>query len=82
MIPPGNPRAASSDITIRGEHMTGGTGFQLFVGDVTNLVIADSSLGDVVIAPTARTQGILQSSTYLRLTREQHPGVVIELTTT
>jgi Pectate lyase superfamily protein len=79
VIPAGNPRAGNSDITINGEKMTGGPAFQLFIGDVSNLVIENSSLGRVLVAPTDMTQCTIQNSTYAALSKQQNPGATIDV---
>jgi hypothetical protein len=80
VIPAGNSRAASSDITINDEKMTGGGAFQIFIGDVTDLVIENSTLGRVVVAPTSITQCTLQNTTYAALSKQQNPGASINVT--
>jgi hypothetical protein len=80
VIPTGNPRAASSDITITGEKMTGGSAFQLFIGDVTNMVIENSVLGRVVVAPTDMTQCTIVKSAYAALSKQPSPGATVTVT--
>jgi Pectate lyase superfamily protein len=80
VIPPGNPRGASSDITVNGEKMTGGTAFQLFIGDVTNMTIENSVLGRVVVAPTVTTQCTILNSTYASLSKQPSTGATVNVT--
>jgi hypothetical protein len=79
VIPPGSPRKGNTDITIRGERMTGGAGYHLFVGDVTNLVIQDSTLGGLEIAPNLEAQIVLKNTTTGSVTRRPASGATIDV---
>jgi polygalacturonase len=65
-IPTANPRGPNSDITIVNERMLD-RNFSITIGDVTGLVIRDSQLGKVDIAPTVDAQGVLESSSYSQI---------------
>jgi hypothetical protein len=45
-------------------------GQTIYIGDVRDLVIRDSRLQNVVIAPKTAAQGTIQSSTYAAISRE------------
>jgi hypothetical protein len=80
VIPPANPRAASSDITIIGEKMTGGPRYEMFVGDVTGLVIQSSVLDNIVVAPAKDVQMSVVHTTYLALIKQPNPGATVNIT--
>ncbi len=60
----------NTDITVNGERMTGSHNNRLLIGDVTNLVVENSTLDAIVISPQHTTQGTVSSTTYTSVTKK------------
>jgi Pectate lyase superfamily protein len=80
---PGDLGRAADNVTIRGLTLTG-TGDQLAIGNVRNLVLDDCNLGDnpIVIVAQQIAQGIISHCTYSQLVRRAAPGALVSLTVT
>ena len=70
----------NQNITINGEQMTGGATFRLLIGDVQNLLVENSALDGIVIAPKIVAQGTVTSSTYTSVTHRPQGGALDEIT--
>ena len=79
LIPRGSARRGNSNITIRGEKMTGGPRFRLVIGDVTNLVIQDSVLGEVDVTPDVAAQVVLQGTSTAAVIRQPAAGANVDV---
>jgi len=79
VTPPGaSPSRTNVDITIDHELMTQG-GYSMDIGDVANLIIRDSILQMVKIAPNFGAQGAIVGTTYAKVTRSGAVGASISI---
>lgn len=78
---PGGVGRVADNVTIRGMVLTG-TGNQLSIGDVRNLVLQGCRLGNNNIVVVARqvAQGNLIACTFARLERRSAPGALVSIT--
>jgi hypothetical protein len=71
----------SHDITIINERMTPAGDHRLFVGDVTNCLIENSTLDILEVAPNFSAQLVLRNTSETQLLRHPAPGATISITT-
>ena len=78
---PGDLGRVADNVTIRGLTLTG-TGDQLAIGNVRNLVLDDCRLGDnpIVIVAQQIAQGTLSHCIYSQLVRRAAPGALVTMT--
>lgn len=80
---PGDLGRVANNVTIRGLTLTG-TGDQVAIGNVQNLVLDDCRLGDnpIVVVAQQIAQGVLSNCSYSQLVRRAAPGALVTLTVT
>ncbi|MDQ2724023.1 MAG: hypothetical protein M3Y36_00775 [Actinomycetota bacterium] len=78
--PRGDQNRDNVNVTINHEVMTG-KGSPIFIGDVTNLVIRDSTLGMVRLSPKVAARGTIENTSYAQITHNGPAGVPIAVTT-
>jgi polygalacturonase len=74
-----DPARENQYITINGEVMTGGSKFRLLIGDVTNLLVENSTLDNIIIAPHIIAQGTVTSTTYTSVVDRARAGAVDDI---
>jgi hypothetical protein len=78
-VPTGSsgPRGDNSNITINNEKMTGSGYF--FIGDVSNLIINNSSFNKIIISPNISAQGTIYNSTCSSLSNSPTSGASVDI---
>lgn len=81
VISPAHVGRVAVNVTIRGLTMTG-SGAQVVIGDVRNLVLEGCNLGDneIVVAAQAVAQGTISNCKYSQLIRDSAPAAQISIT--
>ena len=75
-----NESRMNSDITINGEQMTGGPSYRLLIGDVTGLLVENSTLDELLISPNLTAQGTVADTTYTKVVKRPQRGGTIDIT--
>jgi hypothetical protein len=70
----------NENITINGEKMTGASSNRLLIGDVTGLLIENSQLDTIDIAPANIAQGTVTNTTDTSVVNKPHKGAKDEVT--
>ena len=69
----------NQNITINGEVMTGGRKFRLLIGDVQGLLVENSTLDGIIVAPRIIAQGTVTGTTYTSVTHNQRGDAVDDI---